>query len=351
MEALIVPIGFVIFFGVIIYFNTQHQNKIKRAWRAFAVSHNLRYSDDPEISGTYKTHYLYMDSFYQNKTTFSRIKFVKPKEVTKPPTATQAEARDMVNSLMTTSILGIQARGYLNYSLREPSITYSHPRFGQNVVELKRYFQPLMDRLDKYVAVGHLGATAIPLLLPFAERENDFLNALSDGSEGKMATQLITDIGAATDRLSYSQPKLICPDCLVRFADQTVKLSLLNRVTYHACRYCQQSLNFLQGNQVVAVLDADMVKLYEEPQGNIRVNWLERRSLFDFDSVQIVQATDEDVERFAVQVGNDTDAYRVERYGRMECSVSSEIQLSQNTIRILEKTFGSVLLSDELRYE
>jgi hypothetical protein len=29
--------------------------------------------------------------------------------------------------------------------------------------------------------------------------------------------------------------------------------------------------------------------------------------LFDFDRVEIQQATDEEVERFAVQVGNDTD--------------------------------------------
>jgi hypothetical protein len=74
----------------------------------------------------------------------------------------------------------------------------------------------------------------------------------------------------------------------------------------------------------------------------LRVNWLVRRALFDFDWVEIIQATDEDVERFAVQVGNDTDPVRELRYQQMKCTIGPECKLSENTLRILDKMFGEV---------
>jgi hypothetical protein len=77
------------------------------------------------------------------------------------------------------------------------------------------------------------------------------------------------------------------------------------------------------------------------------VNWLTHRKLFDFDEVEIAQTTDEDVERFAVQVGNDTDPKRKPRYQKMRCVVSSECQLSENTMRILERMFGTVAVRGE----
>ena len=58
--------------------------------------------------------------------------------------------------------------------------------------------------------------------------------------------------------------------------------------------------------------------------------------------MEIIQATDEEVERFAVQVGNDTDPYREPRYEQMQCSVDPKCQLSENTLRILESIFGPV---------
>ena len=46
-------------------------------------------------------------------------------------------------------------------------------------------------------------------------------------------------------------------------------------------------------------------------------------TLFDFDEIEIKDATDEEVERFIVQVGNDTDAWRLERYSKVVCTVCS----------------------------
>ncbi len=75
----------------------------------------------------------------------------------------------------------------------------------------------------------------------------------------------------------------------------------------------------------------------------LRVSWFHRRELFDFDRVEIIQASDEEVERFAVQVGNDTDELRQPRYQGMVCIISSDCLLSENTVRILERMFGEVI--------
>ncbi|MEJ2556606.1 MAG: hypothetical protein P8186_10325, partial [Anaerolineae bacterium] len=58
--------------------------------------------------------------------------------------------------------------------------------------------------------------------------------------------------------------------------------------------------------------------------------------------VEIILATDEDVERFAIQVGNDTDPYRKPRYRQMPCIVKPGCELSENTWRVLDSLFGQV---------
>jgi hypothetical protein len=114
-------------------------------------------------------------------------------------------------------------------------------------------------------------------------------------------------------------------------------------ITYYGCRICGQSREYFYLPQgVVAVLDTSWGKVQAEEDGLLQVNWLIHRTLFDFDRIKIIQATDEDVERFAVQVGNDTDPFRRLRYQQMSCVVGSECRLSENTIRILERMFGQV---------
>jgi hypothetical protein len=76
-----------------------------------------------------------------------------------------------------------------------------------------------------------------------------------------------------------------------------------------------------------------------------RVNWLKRRALFDFDRVEIVAASDYEVERFTIAVGNDVDEYRRPRYKKMPCRVALECVLAEHTLRILRSMFGEVLVS------
>jgi hypothetical protein len=100
---------------------------------------------------------------------------------------------------------------------------------------------------------------------------------------------------------------------------------------------------------IVAVLDAGWAGETERPHRDLlRINWLQRQTLFDFDQVEIVRASDEDVERFAAQVGNDTDSWRQARYRQMHCLIRPGCQLSENTVRILRALFGEVRTAEIL---
>lgn len=163
------------------------------------------------------------------------------------------------------------------------------------------------------------------------------------------AADLIRDIAEDTSaRLAARASRLLCVRCLVRCGTHKARLSGGSTVTYYGCRACHQSREFLDwSGEVVAVLDAGMSDERRERAGVLRVNYLARGSVFDFDRVDIVQATDAEVERFAVQVGNDTDEFRRPRYRQMTCAVSSQCGLSENTMRILRSMFGEVVVKRE----
>lgn len=95
--------------------------------------------------------------------------------------------------------------------------------------------------------------------------------------------------------------------------------------------------------KVVAVLDSAWdAESEREGDDLLRVNWLKRESLFDFDWIEIIRATDEDVERFTMQVGNDPDEWRRSGYRQMQCIVQPGSELSENTLRLLRSIFGEV---------
>lgn len=150
---------------------------------------------------------------------------------------------------------------------------------------------------------------------------------------------MMADIGQVTiERLEKIASEIWCPRCLARF--RAIGIEEKPKLYYYGCRACGQSQEVLHLKEgVTAVLDNGNT-VEQLPQGEeLKVNWLCRRSLFDFDRVEIVQATDEEVERFAVSIGNDTDESRQARYQGMGCAIAPGCELSPNTLRVLEYTF------------
>ena len=159
-----------------------------------------------------------------------------------------------------------------------------------------------------------------------------------------VALWLLRSIGVETgQRLAQQAGQLFCTRCVVHCHRFELELPEGGRLDYYGCRACHQSRTFqIWPGGVVAVLDRDSREIKIERNDQIRVNWLAQRIPFDFDRVEILAASDEEVERFAVQVGNDTDQTRKPLYKKMGCTVSSSCILSENTLRILEHTFSSV---------
>jgi hypothetical protein len=130
---------------------------------------------------------------------------------------------------------------------------------------------------------------------------------------------------------------------LTRFGFHPIKTVWGLNFKRYGCRTCGQDQAVLDDvARIIVVLDAGWAGTQRQRQGILYVNWLQRRSLFDFGAVEIIEATDQDVERFAVQIGNDTDPLRRRRYPRMTCLIRSDCHLSENSLRILRRIFGRV---------
>jgi hypothetical protein len=63
-----------------------------------------------------------------------------------------------------------------------------------------------------------------------------------------------------------------------------------------------------------------------------------------FDEVEIIRADEEEVERFAIQIGNDTDSVRKSRYNQMVCRISADCNLPSNALRILKCIFADIAI-------
>lgn len=95
--------------------------------------------------------------------------------------------------------------------------------------------------------------------------------------------------------------------------------------------------------RIIAVLDSTWAEETQRPGPDLlRVNWLRRKTLFDFDQVEIIQATDHQVEELVTMVEHDTDSWRRSRYRQMRCLVDPDCKLSENTVQMLRHTFGEV---------
>lgn len=180
-----------------------------------------------------------------------------------------------------------------------------------------------------------LGAEAIEVLKPEAQKSASRLQ--------QTALALLRGIEQDTIfRLAEQMARPACTRCMLRCKEYLVSVSPEISFTYLGCRVCRQSRDIADG-EIVAVLDSTMAEAWTVEDGVVvRVNWLKRRELFDFDRVEIIQATDEDTERFAVQVGNDTDIVRRPQYKQIPCLVNPACELTENTLRVLDRIFGQV---------
>lgn len=206
---------------------------------------------------------------------------------------------------------------------------------------IKKLIKNLEDHhwLERFISrqvLLHRGSEAVPHLLTLSHQADDTLRTI--------AIWLLQSIGEETrERLAETEQDLFCVDCVVHYQKFKVNPSQVLPITYYGCPICRQSHSFRTWpDGVTVILDRTTSQEKFQKDTSISVNWLVEQTLFDFDQVEIIAATDEEIERFAVQVGNNTDNKRREKYQTIVCTLSPKINISDNTRRILEFTFGQI---------
>ncbi len=136
---------------------------------------------------------------------------------------------------------------------------------------------------------------------------------------------------------------LMCSQCLTRL---TLAKEPVLGVSYPRCRACGRVLcregNWTVAGEVVAALWQDQGQERFCRDDCLYINWSRRRSLFDFDAVEIVGADDAEIERFVMQASGDTDERRRGGLKEMTCRIRPECSISSHTGHMLKHTFGAV---------
>jgi hypothetical protein len=301
------------------------------SWQELKKSHNLKLAkgeDNIRATGSYRGHQLKLEALRIGRdSSQTRLTLTGPQD-----TATSDELLTCqdVERLLASPTAKFNWPGEVQVEARGQILTYKQKEIESNIAFLQFLFDKCCDLLDAYPKIIALGGEATSVLLDVRYRPHHPFRSL--------ARQLLQEIEAETTaRLKDKVAHLLCPSCLTR-CDKVRKRSF----SFYGCRTCGRSRELLAVSVLVAVLDSQTESELSKQDKLLRANWSIRRKIFDFDEVEIVRATDEDVERFAVQAGNDTDPIRQPRYKKMRCAIAPDCQLSKNTMRILQYTFGNV---------
>jgi len=309
------------------------------AWQAFANSAGLNFIPtntgiSEQVTGDYRDHQLTLT--YIDDDTIITLSANNLPEVSNTSTHIDTPTTEqLLNSAAPPTMLDT-LNGYFSATRSGTILTYRQPGRENDIDVLQTTVDFLCNLAETYPKIIHLGSTAIPMLASIATNPDHKLC--------QYATALLEEVAQKT-RVEFFDPgeHHFCPHCWVYFGVNKIQLSQLDSITHHGCRSCGQNDEFTEWEgQIVVVLDHAMTEEQTKQNGTLKINWFMWLKLFDFDQVHIIRATDEDVERFAVQVGNDTDEIRKPHYRQMRCDISADCQLSHNTMRILQHTFGQV---------
>jgi hypothetical protein len=273
-----------------------------------------------------------------------------------------------VGAEVPSMIRALRFRWWVRRSENTGGVTREKVLKGPARLDEARAVEPLIQqlknpdflvRLAACGALGELGEGRLAgaVLGALKGKEAAYKELAKLGAEGdvRAVEPLIVQLGGSNDgrRAAYqalvliskqtNPQKFLCRSCLCRFERKIRKVTENSSVNFVACRYCGRTATAVRDvGEVIAVLDAESSQELKYINGRARVNWLKRQALFDFDTVEVIGISEYEVERFCVQVGNDTDSFRRPRYRKMSCTVDPQSDLSPSALNMLKSTFGEV---------
>ena len=138
--------------------------------------------------------------------------------------------------------------------------------------------------------------------------------------------------------------ELVCPGCYHRTGSHELRRGGREVAEHAGCRTCGRVEGLLPTpGEIVLVLDRDATGPSEVRGGDLRVHHRSgdgarvSAGLPDADRIEIVSATDSEVEELAIRCSNSED----ERWARVPVTLATA-GLDPNTVRILDRTFGGV---------
>lgn len=375
-----VGLSFLLLLGVLIAYlaidsfrasaNLAPEHPWARLARQNQLNFDHRYSlfglmrSDPQVTGVYRSHPLYL-ALHSGKNEVYTLLTVSanPGLTASLPQISWSSGIpftvDDLFTLIAPQDLPASWQGTISIDQLGQKAVYREEQEENDETYLQAIFDLACDVLEGYAQVTRLGGVAVPALTELAKSYHPLRH---------IAIRCLYYISQETQERLESQAKdLLCSNCLVHPAQIPVQLSWTKELkyflvsqpgtsislpgrlpweqqSYYGCRQCGQSQQFiaLEGRRTVVVLDEAATEDMIEQSDQLRVDWFAHPQPFDFDEVEIIQANDETVERFAVQLGNDTDPIRRPHYRQMRCRVARDCFLSPNTVRILHRTFGEV---------
>jgi len=339
-------------FAAVAYSDHKKAQKQRIGWQRLALANQLDFIPDgswqqrPYVGGTYRDYDLELKIIQKGsgKRSIPGMQLVvsRPQSSDRGPKQSLPEPRlsfqEAINQF-TPRDPRARLLGKIKATPDGRRLIYEQDGFETEAEQLQYLFDLLVNMANAYPSLIAYGGLAIP----FLQKNAKLALVRGNNSLRPITLQLLQTITQGTARLADRTSGLLCIRCLARFQVHQIALGLGETVTYYGCRICSQSEQFVEwAGSVTAILDQARNDDLFRHAGRLGVNWSVRRALFDFEAVEIIQADDEAVERFAMQVNNDTDQWRQERYKDIVCTIFPDCQLSENTMRILQRTFGRI---------
>jgi len=225
--------------------------------------------------------------------------------------------------------------------------------------------EDLEVRTEAARALGCLGQSLGELILETVGGDESAAGELVKKKDFRVVDPLIRVLGcgeacagvknvlsAMWDVAREELPTFLCEMDLARFEKKTQRVRadsawLGESISYAACRICGMTLPMRGIRNVAAVLDSGWEQAVRQDGATLRVNWHIRKSMFDFDRVEIRKITDLEVEQFIIHVQGDMDHFRRPRYRSVQCTIYPDSRLSEASLRRLRATFGETTVDTQ----